>query len=147
MSYAIIYTIEFQKRGLPHAHILIFLHPMNRIVHPKNIDKMICAEIPDKDGDPELFNIVSSLMIHGLCGPQNTSSPCMVDEKSTKYFPKKFVGDTVIDSDGYPVYRRRDNNVYIKKGNSFVDNRYVVPYNRQLLLKYNAHINVEWRSI
>jgi len=68
----------------------------------------------------------------------------MVDGKCTKYFPKKFVDSTVIDSDGYPVYRRRDNNVYIKKGNYFVDNRYVVPYNRQLLLKFNAHINVEW---
>lgn len=51
---------------------------------------------------------------------------------------------TVIDSDGYPVYRRRNNGVFIQKGESFVDNRYVVPYNRLLLLKYNAHINVEW---
>jgi hypothetical protein len=64
--------------------------------------------------------------------------------KCTKYFPKKFVDSTMIDADGYPVYRRRDNGVSIKKGKSFIDNRYVVPYNRQLLLKYNAHINVEW---
>lgn len=28
---AIIYTIEFQKRGLPHAHILITLEENNRI--------------------------------------------------------------------------------------------------------------------
>lgn len=42
------------------------------------------------------------------------------------------------------VYRRRDNNVFIKKGERFVDNRFIVPYNRLLLLKFNAHINVEW---
>lgn len=24
---AVVYTIEFQKRGLPHAHILLILHP------------------------------------------------------------------------------------------------------------------------
>ena len=68
----------------------------------------------------------------------------MLNKKCTKYFPKKFVDNTNIDSEGYPVYRRRDNGIFVKKGESFVDNRYVVPYNRQLLLKYNAHINVEW---
>lgn len=144
MSFSVIYTIEFQKRGLPHAHILVFLRPEFRILHPNNIDKIISAEIPDKDQDPQLYSIVTSLMIHGPCGKQNNKSPCMLNGKCTKYFPKKFVDTTVIDSDGYPVYRRRNNGVSLKKGESFVDNRYVVPYNRKLLLKYNAHINVEW---
>ncbi|GAU29925.1 hypothetical protein TSUD_148340 [Trifolium subterraneum] len=43
--------------------------------------------------------------------------------RCVKYFPKKFVTSTVIDADGYPIYRRRDNGVFIKKGESFVDNR------------------------
>jgi len=141
----VIYTIEFQKRGLPHAHILIFLHPEHRYVHAKSIDKVICAEIPDKATEPRLFEIVSSLMIHGPCGHQNPGSPCMNNNnKCTKHFPKKFAAETIIDADGYPVYRRRDNGVYVEKGNSFADNRFVVPYNKHLLLKYNAHINVEW---
>ncbi|GAU38772.1 hypothetical protein TSUD_279250 [Trifolium subterraneum] len=141
----IIYTIEFHKRGLPHAHILVFLQPTFRFVHPHDIDKIISAEIPDKDRDPELFTIVTSLMIHGPCGDQNISAPCMENgKKCTKRFPRKFVDTTVIDADGYPVYRRRDNGVFFKKDKSFVDNRYVVPYNKHLLLKYNAHINVEW---
>jgi hypothetical protein len=140
----VIYTIEFQKRGLPHAHILVFLRPDFRILHPNKIDKIISAEIPDKEIDPHLYDIVSTLMIHGPCGEQNWKSPCMVNKKCSKYYPKKFVDQTVIDSDGYPVYRRRNNGVFIKKGEAFVDNRYVVPYNRELLLKYNAHINVEW---
>jgi hypothetical protein len=140
---AVICTIEFQKRGLPHAHILVFLQPQFRCDHPSKIDKIICAEIPDKVHEPRLFDIVTSLMTHGPCGDQNSGSPCMLNGKCTKYFPKKFVDSTSIDSEGYPVYKRRDNGVFVKKGESFVDNRYVVPYNRSLLLKYNANINVE----
>ncbi|XP_058784626.1 uncharacterized protein LOC131659455 [Vicia villosa] len=141
---AVIYTIEFQKRGLPHAHILVFLQPSYRFVQPHEIDKIISVEIPDKDRDPELYKIVSSLMIHGPCDAQNRNSPCMQKGKCTKRFPRKFVDATVIDAEGYPIYRRRDDGGFIQKGESFVDNRYVVPYNKQLLLKYNAHINVEW---
>jgi Helitron helicase-like domain at N-terminus len=38
------YTIEFQKRGLPHAHILLWLE-----VQPNEttFDDYVCAEIPD----------------------------------------------------------------------------------------------------
>ncbi|CAK8575825.1 unnamed protein product [Lathyrus sativus] len=49
-----IYTIEFQKRGLPHAHILIFLHPSNKYQIPKDIDKVIRAEVPDPLKEPKL---------------------------------------------------------------------------------------------
>ncbi|XP_045821940.1 uncharacterized protein LOC123914810 [Trifolium pratense] len=141
---AVVYTIEFQKRGLPHAHILVFLHQIHKIVQPADIDKIISAEIPDINQEPELFGIVSALMIHDPCGEQNKKSPCMQKGRCAKYFPKKFAGNTVIDSEGYPVYRRRDNGVYVQKGECFADNRFVVPYNKKLLLKYNAHINVEW---
>jgi len=144
LFFSVLYTIEFQKRGLPHAHILVFLHPGHRYNQAKELDRIISAEIPDKDIEPRLFDIVSSLMIHGPCGPQNEQSPCMNNRKCTKRFPKKFVDQTIVDDDGYPIYKRRDNGVCIEKGKSFADNRYVVPYNKHLLLRYNAHINVEW---
>ena len=122
----------------------MFLHPDFRIIHPNNIDKIICSEIPDKELSPKLYNIFSSLMIHGPCGDQNINSPCMFKGKCTKYFRKRCVESTIIDADSYPVYRRKDNGVTIQKGESFIDNRYAVSYNPQLLLKFNAHINVEW---
>ena len=42
------------------------------------------------------------------------------------------------------MYRRRNDENIIDKNGTFLDNRFVVPYNAKLLLKYRAHINVEW---
>lgn len=126
-----IYTIEFQKRGLPHAHILIFLQRTSRILEVADIDRIITAEIPNEETDPALYKVVSNFMVHGPCGAQRLSSPCMVGGKCSKYFPKKFVNTTTIDPDGYPVYKRRDNGFVIKKGESFLDNR-LEPYHLTL---------------
>ncbi|MCH86997.1 helicase-like protein, partial [Trifolium medium] len=54
---AYMYTIEFQKRGLPHAHILLFLHPSSKYPTPHDIDKIISAEIPDENSQPKLYNL------------------------------------------------------------------------------------------
>ncbi|KAM0064559.1 putative DNA helicase [Helianthus debilis subsp. tardiflorus] len=61
-----------------------------------------------------------------------------------KNFPKKFRDRTFIDSEGYPLYRRRDSGSFVEKSGVRLDNRSVVPYNKILLKKYQAHINVEW---
>ncbi|XP_070039472.1 uncharacterized protein [Nicotiana tomentosiformis] len=43
---AVIYTVEFQNRRLPHAHILLFL--LNKYPNVGDIDGIISAELPDK---------------------------------------------------------------------------------------------------
>jgi len=48
----LIYSIEFQKRGLPHAHILIKY--ANDCLHPSDIDKIISAHIPENEADAAL---------------------------------------------------------------------------------------------
>ncbi|KAL7085980.1 hypothetical protein ACP275_14G310800 [Erythranthe tilingii] len=141
---SVMYTIEFQKRGLPHAHILIFLHPDYKYPNPEDIDKIISAEIPDENEDPVLYSYVSSLMIHGPCGVFNPTASCMENGKCTRHFPKKFNDRTSNDKDGYPLYKRRDNGRVVRKGKNDVDNRFVVPYNPYLMKRYKAHINVEW---
>jgi len=62
------YTIEFQKRGLPYAHLLLFLHPSSKYPTPKDIDRIICAEMPLKDEEEQLYQLVKAHMIHGPCG-------------------------------------------------------------------------------
>ncbi|KAK1392203.1 hypothetical protein POM88_011259 [Heracleum sosnowskyi] len=80
----IMYVVEFQKRGLPHVHMLI-----------------------------------------------------------CKHFPKKYQSQTIFDQSGFPVYKRIKTGITVKKGKAELDNQYVVPYNHNLLVKYQCHMNVE----
>ncbi|XP_031127489.1 uncharacterized protein LOC116029578 [Ipomoea triloba] len=141
---AVVYTIEFQKRGLPHAHILIFLERRPQGFTADMIDQFISAEIPDPIMDNAYFNAVDEFMIHGPCGRARPKSPCMANNKCSKHFPKKYADVSTLDDDGYPIYRRRSNGRTVDKNGIKLDSRYVVPHNRYLLLKYKAHINVEW---
>ena len=136
-------VVEFQKRGLPHSHILIILHHDSKPLTPDTYDDYVSAEIPDALLLPDLHRVVVTHMIHGPCGEVNKNSPCMENGKCTKEFPKQFHEKTLQTSDGYPKYRRRDNGITIEKNGVIVDNRWVVPYNPYLLAKYVAHINVE----
>ena len=81
-----LYSIEWQKRGLPHCHLLLWLSADHRIT-PDKIDHVICAEIPDSTVDPELHQIVMSNMVHGPCGSINPQSPCMQDGHCSKKYP------------------------------------------------------------
>ncbi|XP_071726944.1 uncharacterized protein [Rutidosis leptorrhynchoides] len=139
-----IYIIEFQKRGLPHVHMLIWLIAAHKCKTPAAIDDIITAEIPSEKDDPEGFRAVTEYMLHGPCGGHHMNAPCIIDRQCSKHFPKPYYAETTIDEDGYANYRRRNNGVRFTKNNTPLDNGFVVPYNRYLLLKYNAHINVEW---
>ncbi|XP_065322694.1 uncharacterized protein LOC135929885 [Gordionus sp. m RMFG-2023] len=139
---AYVYTIEFQKRGLPHAHLLFIISSEHKIDTAEAIDKFVYAERPDRTNNSQLFNIVTRFMIHGPCGILNPRSPCMDNGVCTKNFPKDFINDTITNTNGYPLYKRRDVGFILISGKP-VDNRFVIPYNTYLLLKYNAHINVE----
>ncbi|XP_071718001.1 uncharacterized protein [Rutidosis leptorrhynchoides] len=139
-----LYIIEFQKRGLPHVHMLIWLTRDYKCKTPADIDDLISAEIPSQIHDPEGFKAVTEYMLHGPCGGAHKDAPCIIDRKCSKHFPKPYYGETTIDEEGYANYRRCNNGVKFRKNNTNLDNSFVVPYNRYLLLKYNAHINVEW---
>ncbi|XP_031111921.1 uncharacterized protein LOC116015896 [Ipomoea triloba] len=141
---SVIYTIEFQKRGLPHAHILIFLKNKADMTSPTYMDSVIKAEVPDKIVDMEYYNAVEEFMVHGPCGIARRNSPCMVNGKCSKHFPKRFVAESGFDQDGYPIYMCWDDGRTVKKNGIELDSRYVVPHNRYLLLRYKAHINIEW---
>lgn len=62
-------------------------------------------------------------MVHGPCGKDNPSCPCMKKGKCSKHFPRDFTNETHLDENGYPVYRRRDDGNFVQKGTVKLDNR------------------------
>ncbi|KAF8083395.1 hypothetical protein N665_0776s0020 [Sinapis alba] len=142
---AVVYTIEFQKRGLPHVHILLWLEGMKKEVTPSMIDEYISAELPDKDVDPDGFALVERHMIHSPCGKKRPKSPCMNKGECTKAYPKPLADRTHVEKSGFIIYRRRSGSKsLILKGETELGNQNVVPHNLRILKKYQAHINVEW---
>ncbi|PVH66941.1 hypothetical protein PAHAL_1G389900 [Panicum hallii] len=110
---------------------------------PINADNFISAQLPDPTTDPIGYAAVSSHMVHGPCGALNTSSPCMFEGKCSKFYPKQFCEKTTILENGFVQYARPKNGLVVTKNNVDIDNTFIVPHNVDLVVKYQAHINVE----
>ena len=134
---AYVYTIEFQKRGLPHMHILIFLQPEDKISTPKQVDSVVWARWPDPETQPLLFETVKRCMIH-TCGDR-----CLENRKCSKSYPKSFQPHTSVNDEGYPLYSRPEDGPSYDIRGTMISNQWIVPYNPWLSTKYDCHINVE----
>jgi hypothetical protein len=98
-----VYTIEFQKRGLPHAHMLFILdkeHNFDENTEDdyelrRKIDAAVSAELPDKKDDPDLYDLVKKHMIHHPC-QNDPQAICMQNGKCKRGFPKEYCDYTKI---------------------------------------------------
>jgi hypothetical protein len=140
---AIVWRIEWQKRGLPHLHLLVILCNHIRCV---DIDSFVCAEIPNPDLDPELYDLISKNNIHKPCDVCHQAS-CHQDGCCRRNFPKPMIAETTVQGDRFPVYRRRGRYItHVKDHNGnlrAVTDEWVVPYSPFLTLRYRCHINCE----
>ena len=146
--------IEFQKLGLPHCHMMLWLDEKDAPKTAEDYDRFTCAEFPNASTHKELHKRVKTLMVHGPCTGINEDSPCMDKKSKTceKNYPKQLNRFSLHSDSNYPIYRRRSPEdgghtaeVYVSKlgKQTTLDNQWVVPYNPTLLMKFNAHINVE----
>jgi len=117
------------------------LSDSNKLENAKHIDIVISAELPHPNMYPKLSKVVKTYMIHGSCGVARFNSPCMKEGRCSKFFPKKFRHKTTINEDGYPIYRRRDDGLFVLKNGHKLGNGNVVPYSPFLLMRYQAHVN------
>lgn len=109
----------------------------------QDIDKYISAEIPHPIKDPSGYDAVTKFMIHGPCSGGITETGCIKNGSCSKIFPKSYNEKTTISEDGIVTYKRRKTDLYIERKGLQLDNRFVVPHNIDLIVKYQAHINVE----
>ena len=145
---AYVYRIEWQARGLPHAHMLLILE--HKILSTTQIDAIVSAEMPDPVASPVLHNLVVAHLLHPRCDAvgQQQKHSCRSDDKGLtcdckRRFPKDMAAATVIIGDGFPKYRRRGLFTTTDKSGRIVTDSWVVPHSPYLLLKYQCHINVE----
>lgn len=105
------YSVELQKRGLPHVHLLVWLKEK---ITPDRVDSIITHQsrnTKSKRGSKVIHNYQ---VINGAwsCSVLNMNSPFMKDGKctkkkyTTKKYPRKFIVDTLNSKwCRYPLYR------------------------------------------
>ncbi|KAJ1530211.1 hypothetical protein ONE63_005138 [Megalurothrips usitatus] len=139
----ILYVIEMQMRGLPHAHIAIRVEDGGP-VQGRDVDGVVRADIPGpEEAGGRLRELVLKHMIHGPC--EGRSCWDAKERRCSKFYPKPAGTSTYTDEKGFVHYKRSHSNT-ARKGNRLVHDGWVVPWNAALLLKYDAHINLEISS-
>ena len=128
-----IHCVEFQKCGLPHAHILIKYS--RSCTTPTDIDSVISAKIPSDVNDAAL---VKKFMLHHhpsadrplskYCQYQQTDGSC----KCRFRYPHPLQSHSTVDTEGRIHYRRRH-----------LGDEMVVPHCLPLLRKFQCHLNFE----
>ncbi|KAG6635928.1 hypothetical protein CIPAW_11G077200 [Carya illinoinensis] len=129
-------------------YTVFFLHYDD--THPTliKIDRIISTEILDVNGNKITYDVVKQYMVHGPCGFINPKASCMINNKCSKSFPKKFCKETSIGEDGFAVYRRRDDlDMYIENNGLKLDNRFFVLYNVDLLCNRSRSIKYLFKYI
>ena len=101
-------TQEWQKRTTPHSHLLLIMHDHYKPKTSREIDKFVSAEIPPKELDPVLHDIIKKFNIHSPCEFLDSGKPdktryCRELKDTCKdRFPKDYQNFTVVTENAYP---------------------------------------------
>jgi hypothetical protein len=108
-----IWVIEFQKKGLPHVHILLILDEVSKLRTIKDYNSMVSTKISDPICHPKAYETVISCMVHGPCGQDFLNAQCMEQGNCKKSYPCSISEEMRYDVDRYPEYYRRQTRIFI----------------------------------
>lgn len=93
------YRTEFQQRGSPHIHCLLWVkNAPNLVENTKKeicefVDKYISCSMPDERSDPELHDIVKSVQMHS----KSHTKSCKKHSTTCRFnFPRPPIRDTFL---------------------------------------------------
>ena len=131
----LIERIEFQKRGLPHAHMLFKFK--ENLLHPDDIDRVVSAEMPENVDDASL--IQKFMLHHHPSENRPKSSYCQTiinGERHCRFhYPHPITPQTTVDTQGQVSYHRRKEQDHM-----------VVEHILPLIRVFQCHINVQIAS-
>lgn len=106
-----IHIIKYQKCSLSYIHLLIFLYLAGQSFDIFQIDKVIYAKLPiiESDSIKELTRIITSVILHNLCGNRNyylfyTNNTKYDFLKYTKHYFRNFFKKTSILENSFLLY-------------------------------------------
>ncbi|KAL3616054.1 hypothetical protein CASFOL_040348 [Castilleja foliolosa] len=136
-----LYTIEFQKRGLPHCHSLIWVTTPYKIHDAASVDRYVTAEIPDPSVQPVLHKVITDYMIHGPCGLARPGSPVCQTTGAQSFSPRalnRLLGLTRMDMHITDDSQSNDTDIAgtsidpvrppIDEIKNYVDGRFICPH-------------------
>ena len=143
----ILHVIEFQHRGLPHAHIVFRINETPTDLEVSEtinlVDSMISAELPevvegaeDEEEQIKLLELVRRFMVHKCSTLVNGCRKTVTSPCKRHYDPTNpIVPVTYIDENGWVRYRRRKET-----------DKMIVPYNAKMILDWEGHCNLEYAA-
>lgn len=150
-------VIEFQKRCLPHIHVLAILERRSSMAEGE-IDKYAIVEILDKEVNTTDWKNVVTFMLHKPCVDLDPDAPCCQNRygECESGFPENYCERShFAEEDGSAVYRRcspkdsggshvvKDFRIGKKRIDFEYTSRDVVLHNLFLPRTFKCHINVK----
>ncbi|KAG5666052.1 hypothetical protein PVAND_017748, partial [Polypedilum vanderplanki] len=134
------WRIEFQKRGSPHLHLVVWIENALSFETPEGIaliDKVVSCHYPSEQEDSELHDLVKKNQRH-----QHTHTCHKNNSQNCRFaFPRQPCQQTRIVPPSYDEFIRNGGRFCTLKRNS--NETYINNYNREILELWNANMDIQ----
>ncbi|KAG5666753.1 hypothetical protein PVAND_014765 [Polypedilum vanderplanki] len=134
------WRIEFQKRGSPHLHLVVWIENAPSFETPEGIaliDKVVSCHYPSEQEDPKLHDLVKKNQRH-----QHTHTCHKNNSQNCRFaFPRQPCQQTRIVPPSSDEFIRNGGRFCTLKRNS--NETYINNYNREILELWNANMDIQ----